>query len=76
MCKYITVIAESPRFGRHKVRMCLRISQLLKIEPGQVSVKAKLTEGFAPGRKGIAAQAVVLLVPARRRPPARGGSRA
>ena len=42
------------------------ISKLLQVAPSQVSVKAKTTEGFAPGKGGIAAQAVVLLQRARR----------
>jgi len=30
-------------------------------------VKAKTTEGFTPGKGGIAAQAVVLLIPTKKR---------
>jgi len=60
-----TVIAESPRLSGYKARMRRAIGRLLEIPQAQVSVKAKTTEGFAPGRSGIAAQAVVLLVPSR-----------
>ncbi|MBI3011915.1 MAG: 2-C-methyl-D-erythritol 2,4-cyclodiphosphate synthase [Candidatus Omnitrophica bacterium] len=60
-----TVIADAPRLVGHKAGMRRAISRLLKIRPSQVSVKAKTTEGFAPGRAGIAAQAVVLLKRAR-----------
>lgn len=60
-----TVIADAPRLVGYKDKMRRVISHLLKIEPTQVSVKAKTTEGFTPGRAGIAAQAVVLLTKAR-----------
>ena len=56
-----TVIAEAPKLIGHKLRMRQAIGTLLRIPTGQVSVKAKTTEGFAPGKKGIAAQVVVLL---------------
>ena len=60
-----TVIADAPKLTGHKIRMSRAISKLLKVAPSQVSVKAKTTEGFAPGSGGIAAQAVVLLQRAR-----------
>ena len=56
-----TVIADRPKLGAYKTRMRQAISRLLDVAPGQVSVKAKTTESFCPGGKGIAAQAVVLL---------------
>lgn len=56
-----TVIADAPRLVGYKDKMRRAISHLLQIEPTQVSVKAKTTEGFAPGKAGIAAQVVVLL---------------
>ena len=61
-----TVIADAPKLTNHKTRMSQAISKLLQVAPSQVSVKAKTTEGFAPGKGGIAAQAVVLLQRARR----------
>lgn len=61
-----TVIADAPTLVGYKARMSHAISQLLGIESTCVSVKAKTTEGFAPGKGGIAAQAVVLLKKARR----------
>ena len=61
-----TVIADAPKLTTHKARMSRAISKLLQVAPSQVSVKAKTTEGFAPGKGGIAAQAVVLLQRARR----------
>lgn len=63
-----TVIADQPRLTGQKARMSRAISALLNVTPAQVSVKAKTTEGFGPGKDGIAAQAVVLLTPAARRP--------
>jgi 2C-methyl-D-erythritol 2,4-cyclodiphosphate synthase len=46
--------------------MAGEISRLLGVATARVSVKAKTAQGFAPGRQGIAAQAVVLLTRARR----------
>ena len=56
-----TVIGDAPRLTGHKARIAGAISRLLGVPAGCVSVKAKSTEGFAPGLEGIAAQAVVLL---------------
>ena len=56
-----TVIADTPRLEAHKRRIRHAVSRLLAIHPTHVSIKAKTTEGFEPGREGIAAQAVVLL---------------
>ena len=61
----MTVIADAPKLTGYKRRMCRAISQLLDIEASRVSVKAKTTEGFAPGARGIAAHTVVLLKRAR-----------
>lgn len=60
-----TVIADTPRLTKHKARLRARIGALLGIPASRVSVKAKTTEAFTPGTQGIAAQAVVLLQPAR-----------
>ena len=67
-----TVIASSPKLVGYKRQMSRRIGELLGIPASQVSVKAKTPEGLAPGRQGIAAQAVVLL---RRRARVNGGRR-
>ena len=56
-----TVVADAPRLVPHKTKMAASISRMLDIDPSQVCVKAKTTEGFPPGRDGIAAHAVVLL---------------
>ena len=62
-----TVIADAPKLTPYKTRMRRAISELLQVDDEHVSVKAKTTEGFAPGKSGIAAQAVVLLMGARGR---------
>ena len=56
-----TVIADAPTLGGYKTQMSRAISRLLRVDAARVSVKAKTTEGFAPGKDGVAAQAVVLL---------------
>ena len=61
-----TVIADAPKLTGYKMKMSRAIGRLLGVDPSQVSVKAKTTEAFCPSAKGIAAQAVVLLKPARR----------
>ena len=60
-----TVITDHPRLEAYKRRMRQAIGRLLTIPATDVSVKAKTTEGFGPGREGIAAHAVVLLKKAR-----------
>ena len=62
-----TVVADAPRLAGYKVRMARSIGRMLDIGASRVSVKAKTTEGFAPARDGIAAHAVVLLLPLRKR---------
>ena len=69
-----TVMADAPKLTGYKSRISRSISRMLGVEPRRVSVKAKTTEGFAPGTRGIAAQAVVLLKPARGSGLARPGS--
>lgn len=66
-----TVIADHPKLIGYKTRMARAIGRLLGVGAGCVSVKAKTTEGFAPGKDGIAAQAIVLLERSRRQTPAR-----
>ncbi len=56
-----TVVADAPTLTPHKAKMRHAISRLLKVEASAVSVKAKTTEGLPPGKRGIAAYAVVLL---------------
>ncbi len=61
-----TVIAERPRLAPHQAAMRANIAELLGASPGDVNVKLTSTDALgAIGRgEGIAAQAVVLLVPA------------
>lgn len=59
-----TVITDSPRLVGFKKKMAKAISELVGVQPSQVSVKAKTTESFCPHDQGIAAYAVALLVPA------------
>ncbi len=63
----ITLICEQPKITPYAAAMQARLTELLGLEPGRVSVKATTTErlGF-PGRgEGIAAQAVAtILLPA------------
>lgn len=55
-----TIIAEEPRIGPHRAAIQARISEILRLRPDQVSIKATTTEGlgFTGRREGIAAQAV------------------
>lgn len=59
-----TIIAQQPKMSPHIKAMRTCIATCLKIEVGQVSVKATTTEGlgFAGTQQGIAAQAIVLLL--------------
>lgn len=59
----LTLICEKPKIGPHAEAMRERISEILRIEPERVSVKATTTEGlgFTGRGEGIAAQAVATL---------------
>jgi 2-C-methyl-D-erythritol 4-phosphate cytidylyltransferase / 2-C-methyl-D-erythritol 2,4-cyclodiphosphate synthase len=59
----LTIICEAPKIGPHRTAMRQRISELLAIPLGAVSVKATTTErlGFAGRGEGIAAQAVATI---------------
>jgi 2-C-methyl-D-erythritol 2,4-cyclodiphosphate synthase len=58
-----TVIAENPRLSPHLSSMREVVSRALKVPLGDVSLKAKSTDGLGPigHGDGIAAQAVALL---------------
>ena len=60
----VTLICEQPKITPHAPAMVQRLSALLGVDPGQVSVKATTTErlGFTGRGEGIAAQAVVSIV--------------
>jgi len=57
------VLAEEPKLAPHFVRMRETLARLLGVEPAEVNVKAKTTEGLeALGRgEAMAAQAIALL---------------
>ncbi|MBZ6378810.1 bifunctional 2-C-methyl-D-erythritol 4-phosphate cytidylyltransferase/2-C-methyl-D-erythritol 2,4-cyclodiphosphate synthase [Pacificimonas flava] len=59
----ITLICERPKVGPYKEQMRRRIAQLLRVEPGRISVKATTTErlGFTGRGEGIAAQAAATI---------------
>jgi 2-C-methyl-D-erythritol 2,4-cyclodiphosphate synthase len=59
-----TVVAEKPRLAPHVAAMKEKLSGVLKVLPGRVSVKAKTAEkmGFCGREEGIEAFAVVSLV--------------
>lgn len=59
-----TVFAEQPKLGTYKTVISQRIAQLLGIDAGQVSIKAKTGEGVGPVGLGetIEAHCVALLV--------------
>ncbi len=58
-----TLIAERPKVRRHVEQMRQTIAAALRIDVGDVSVKATTSErlGFVGREEGIAAQAIVLL---------------
>jgi 2-C-methyl-D-erythritol 2,4-cyclodiphosphate synthase len=60
------VIAEAPRIAPHREAMRLRIAELLGVAPERVNVRGTSSNGlgFCGRGDGIAATAVVLLVPA------------
>jgi 2-C-methyl-D-erythritol 2,4-cyclodiphosphate synthase len=61
----VTVICEQPRVAAHADAMRENLATDLGCNPGQVSVKATTSEklGFTGRGEGIAAQAIVLLLP-------------
>jgi len=60
-----TIIAQVPKMAPHIARMVAHIADDLRIEKSAVNVKATTTEhlGYTGRGEGIAAQAVVLLLP-------------
>jgi len=61
----LTIICESPRIGPHTQAMRERIADDCQVEIEAISVKATTTEklGFTGRQEGVAAQAIVLLLP-------------
>ena len=59
----VTVLADAPRLGRHRERMCANIAVDLRIDLSCVNVKATTSEGLGYiGRgEGLACQAIALV---------------
>jgi len=59
----VNVLLERPKLAPHKAAMRDRLAELLGLEAGRVSVKARTLEGLGPIGDGeaVAAQAVVVL---------------
>ena len=62
----VTVVCERPKVAPHAEAMRGNVAADLRCAPGQISIKATTSErlGFTGRGEGIAAQAVVLLLPA------------
>ena len=60
-----TIIAQRPRLAGYLPQMTLNLARVMGVPAGQVNVKATTEEGlgFTGAGEGIAAQAVVLLLP-------------
>ena len=60
----ITLIAEAPKVGPHREAMMAALSDMLKISPDRVSIKATTNErmGFVGREEGIAAIATATVV--------------
>ena len=60
----VTLICERPKIGPYREAMRTRIAEILKLEIGNVSVKATTTEGmgYTGRREGLAAQAVATVM--------------
>jgi 2-C-methyl-D-erythritol 4-phosphate cytidylyltransferase/2-C-methyl-D-erythritol 2,4-cyclodiphosphate synthase len=60
----LTILTEAPKLREHKPAMRRRLAELLRVEAGAVSVKAKTNEkmGFVGRGEGLAALAAVMLV--------------
>ena len=58
-----TIVAQQPKIGPHIESMTTNISEILKVDPTQINIKATTTErlGFAGREEGIAAYAIALL---------------
>lgn len=60
----ITLICEQPKITPYALAMIARLSEILDVEAGRISVKATTTErlGFTGRGEGIAAQAAVMIL--------------
>jgi len=62
----LTLVAERPRLSAHLPRMAEKIAQVLGVQPESIGLKATTEEGlgFTGQKEGIAAHAMVVLIPA------------
>ncbi len=60
----VTLICERPKIAPHAAAMTARLADILRVDPGRISVKATTTErlGFTGRGEGIAAQAVAAIL--------------
>jgi len=56
----VTIIAEQPRLGPHKLRMRQRLAELLAVPLGAVNIKAKTGEGLDAVGRGEAISALAI----------------
>jgi 2-C-methyl-D-erythritol 2,4-cyclodiphosphate synthase len=63
-----TVAAEEPKIAPYVSEMTAKIAAALRASPAQINIKATTTEGlgFVGKKKGVAAYAVALIIPAAR----------
>lgn len=61
----LTVVAQQPKLVPHFPAMRAQLSQVCRVEPGAINLKATTTEGmgFAGRQEGIACHAVVMVTP-------------
>lgn len=59
-----TIVAQAPKMAPHIAAMVARLSQVLKLDPGRINVKAKTAEKMGPVGEGraIETRAVCLLL--------------
>lgn len=60
----LTIICERPKIGPHAESMIAALAEIMKVEPGRISVKATTSErlGFTGREEGIAATAIAMVV--------------
>lgn len=59
----VTIVGERPRIAPHRDAIQARVAELLRVAPGQVSIKATTTDhlGFLGRGEGLCAMAVALI---------------
>jgi len=51
------VVLERPKIAPHREAICRQIAEILRVDPGRVSLKGKTAEGVGPVGQGEAAEA-------------------